>query len=160
VSWLLDGPGALWWGGWGLAVLTVPRLYLAALLQFYQRLRPGEVNEQYLWDQRLLPLLGYLTADQTVKVREALSLAYDAHSGQQRKSGEPFITHPVEVTRILAELKMDYECLVAGALHWQCAAGCWGLESLQHLGGLGRDSGQVPNVNVAGGWGWTPWWRP
>ncbi len=47
-----------------------------------------------------------------------MSLAYDAHAGQRRKSGEPFITHPVEVTRILAELKMDYECLVAG--EWRC----------------------------------------
>ena len=36
---------------------------------------------------------------------------------QLRKSGEPFITHPVEVTRILAELKMDYESLIAGLLH-------------------------------------------
>ena len=36
---------------------------------------------------------------------------------QYRKSGEPFITHPVEVTRILAELKMDYESLIAGLLH-------------------------------------------
>lgn len=36
---------------------------------------------------------------------------------QARKSGEPFITHPVEVTRILAELKMDHESLVAGLLH-------------------------------------------
>jgi hypothetical protein len=34
-----------------------------------------------------------------------------------RKSGEPFITHPVEVTRILAELKMGRECLIAGLLH-------------------------------------------
>ena len=33
------------------------------------------------------------------------------------KVGEPFITHPVEVTRILAELKMDHESLVAGLLH-------------------------------------------
>lgn len=47
-------------------------------------------------------------------MREALSLAYDAHAGQARKSGEPFITHPVEVARILAELRMDYESLVAG----------------------------------------------
>jgi (p)ppGpp synthase/HD superfamily hydrolase len=36
---------------------------------------------------------------------------------QFRKSGEPFITHPVEVTRILAELKMDHESLIAGLLH-------------------------------------------
>ncbi len=34
-----------------------------------------------------------------------------------RKSGEPFITHPVEVTRILAELRMDWESLAAGILH-------------------------------------------
>lgn len=51
------------------------------------------------------------------QVREALALAYDSHSGQDRKSGEPYITHPVEVTRILAELKMDYESLIAGLLH-------------------------------------------
>lgn len=52
-----------------------------------------------------------------VQVREALVLAYDSHSGQDRKSGEPYITHPVEVTRILAELKMDHESLIAGLLH-------------------------------------------
>ena len=51
------------------------------------------------------------------QVREALALAYDSHSGQDRKSGEPYITHPVEVTRILAELRMDYESLIAGLLH-------------------------------------------
>ncbi len=50
-------------------------------------------------------------------MREALALAYDSHSGQDRKSGEPYITHPVEVTRILAELHMDYESLIAGLLH-------------------------------------------
>ncbi|KAI7836974.1 hypothetical protein COHA_009157 [Chlorella ohadii] len=89
----------------------------AADYSFYQRLREGELTESYLWETRLLPLLGYLSADETTAVREALSLAYDAHSGQKRKSGEPFITHPVEVTRILAELRMDYESLVAGLLH-------------------------------------------
>lgn len=82
--------------------------------QFYQRLREGELTEDYLWETRLLPLLGYLAADEAVAVREALSLAYDAHAGQRRKSGEPFITHPVEVTRILAELRMDHESLAAG----------------------------------------------
>lgn len=75
------------------------------------------ISEEWLWDNRLAPLLGYLPKKEKRKVREALSLAYDAHSSQTRKSGEPFITHPVEVTRILAELKMDYESLVAGLLH-------------------------------------------
>lgn len=80
-------------------------------------MRDFEINEQFLWEERLAPLLGYLPADEVRRVREALSLAYDAHYSQKRKSGEPFITHPVEVTRILAELRMDYESLVAGLLH-------------------------------------------
>lgn len=52
-----------------------------------------------------------------LQVQEALSLAYDAHAGQVRKSGEKYITHPVEVARILAELQMDGESLAAGLLH-------------------------------------------
>lgn len=70
------------------------------------------------------------------QVKEALSLAYDAHSGQRRKSGEPFITHPVEVTRILAELKMDYECLVAGAGRFPAAEGAPGWERCSLAGRL------------------------
>jgi len=46
-----------------------------------------------------------------------LNLAYDSHAGQARKSGEPYITHPVEVARILAELGMDAESVAAGLLH-------------------------------------------
>lgn len=85
--------------------------------QFYNRMKPSEVTEAFLWEQRLEPLLGYLPHDQVRRVREALSLAYDAHAAQRRKSGEPFITHPVEVTRILAELRMDSDSLAAGLLH-------------------------------------------
>lgn len=86
------------------------------LMQFYQAIPYQEINEQYLWEQRLEPLLSYLSEDHCTKVREALSLGYDAHIQQKRKSGEPFITHPVEVTRILAELQMDHESLIAGKL--------------------------------------------
>ena len=84
------------------------------MTQFYQQLAYGEIDEQYLWQQRLEPQLSYLSEDHRTKVREALSLGYDAHIKQKRKSGEPFITHPVEVTRILAELQMDHESLIAG----------------------------------------------
>lgn len=66
---------------------------------------------------RLEGLLDYLEEWQRDKVQGALVLAYTYHGGQFRKSGEPFITHPVEVTRILAELKMDWESLAAGLLH-------------------------------------------
>ncbi|XP_057439252.1 putative GTP diphosphokinase RSH1, chloroplastic isoform X2 [Lotus japonicus] len=44
-------------------------------------------------------------------------LAFEAHDGQKRRSGEPFIIHPVEVARILGELELDWESIVAGLLH-------------------------------------------
>lgn len=40
-----------------------------------------------------------------------LQLAFEAHDGQKRRSGEPFIIHPVEVARILGELVSHYEML-------------------------------------------------
>eukprot|EP01025_Chloroclados_australasicus_P038406 TRINITY_DN3953_c0_g1_i2.p1 TRINITY_DN3953_c0_g1~~TRINITY_DN3953_c0_g1_i2.p1 ORF type:complete len:787 (-),score=66.79 TRINITY_DN3953_c0_g1_i2:990-3350(-) len=84
---------------------------------FYQKLSVEEVTEDYLWAQRLEPLLDYLNYTDRTYVRKALTLAFRAHNGQFRKSGEPFISHPVEVTRILGELKMDAESLTAGLLH-------------------------------------------
>ena len=50
-------------------------------------------------------------------INKAYSIAEDMHNGQLRKSGEPYIIHPIEVARILAELGMDDETLVAGLLH-------------------------------------------
>ena len=84
--------------------------------QFYRELPPADITDDYLWS-RLEPLLSYLTVAERAKVREALNLAFDSHAGQARKSGEPFVTHPVEVARILAELGMDAESLAAGLLH-------------------------------------------
>lgn len=84
---------------------------------FYRALEPVAITPVYLWDDRLVPLLGYLSPQARQQVREALDVAFKSHDGQNRKSGEPFITHPVEVTRILAELKMDHESLIAGLLH-------------------------------------------
>jgi GTP pyrophosphokinase len=74
-------------------------------------------NADYLWT-RIEPLLDYLTDPfQRQQIRKALQVAQHAHRKQYRKSGEPFITHPVEVTRILAEMKLDYESLISGLLH-------------------------------------------
>ena len=85
-------------------------------LQCYQRLASCQIDEQYLWG-RLHPHLDHLLPQQKAKIQEALSLAFDSHSGQARKSGEPFITHPVEVACILARLRMDFESIIAGLLH-------------------------------------------
>ncbi|CAN0156120.1 unnamed protein product, partial [Discosporangium mesarthrocarpum] len=59
----------------------------------------------------------YLPAEQQRWVDAAAEVAYFAHQRQMRKSGEPFIVHPMEVMEILAGLKMDAETLVAGLLH-------------------------------------------
>ncbi len=62
-------------------------------------------------------LSGYLPATQVMRVREAYLIGARAHEGQTRKSGEPYITHPVAVASILADLGMDAETIIAAILH-------------------------------------------
>jgi guanosine-3',5'-bis(diphosphate) 3'-pyrophosphohydrolase len=60
---------------------------------------------------------GYLPDDQRLLLRRAWAVGAAAHAGQTRKSGEPYITHPVAVARVLAEQHVDVETLVAAILH-------------------------------------------
>ena len=48
---------------------------------------------------------------------KAYAMAKKAHEGQLRESGEPYITHPVEVAHILADLELDCTAIIAGLLH-------------------------------------------
>ena len=59
----------------------------------------------------------YLTRDEGEKVTRAYQFSAKAHEGQHRKSGEPYIHHPLAVARILAEMHMDYPTLAAAILH-------------------------------------------
>ena len=59
----------------------------------------------------------YLSPDQIKQVRQAYRFGAQAHEGQTRKSGEPYIQHPLAVANILAEMHMDHETLVAAMLH-------------------------------------------
>ena len=59
----------------------------------------------------------YLSKKEIELVRKAYSVAKKAHSGQFRKSGEEYISHPLSVALILAKLKLDYLCIVAAILH-------------------------------------------
>ena len=63
------------------------------------------------------PSLGHLSHYEVEATARGLVLAFQAHSTQFRKSGEPYIIHPVAVACILAELKMDVDSIVAGLLH-------------------------------------------
>ncbi|BFI97260.1 MAG: bifunctional (p)ppGpp synthetase/guanosine-3',5'-bis(diphosphate) 3'-pyrophosphohydrolase [Rhodanobacter sp.] len=67
--------------------------------------------------QALKDQLGYLAAPQIQRVLRAFEVGAEAHAGQTRKSGEPYITHPVAVAGILAELGMDAETIIAAILH-------------------------------------------
>ncbi len=59
----------------------------------------------------------YLEPDDIATLKRAFAFACKAHEGQMRKSGEPFVIHPVEVAIILADLHMDIETLCAALLH-------------------------------------------
>lgn len=59
----------------------------------------------------------YLDDAQRAQLRRAWAIGAAAHAGQTRKSGEPYITHPVAVSQVLAELGLDLETLVAAILH-------------------------------------------
>nr|WP_052329411.1 bifunctional (p)ppGpp synthetase/guanosine-3',5'-bis(diphosphate) 3'-pyrophosphohydrolase [Dyella ginsengisoli] len=61
--------------------------------------------------------LAYLPEDQVERVVRAFRVGAHAHAGQARKSGEPYITHPVAVAGILAELGLDAETIIAAILH-------------------------------------------
>jgi guanosine-3',5'-bis(diphosphate) 3'-pyrophosphohydrolase len=62
-------------------------------------------------------LRSYLSPDQTDSVKRAYYFAEQAHYGQRRSSGEPYITHPLAVASILAEMHMDHQSLMAAMLH-------------------------------------------
>ncbi|XP_076894078.1 putative GTP diphosphokinase RSH1, chloroplastic isoform X1 [Bidens hawaiensis] len=75
-----------------------------------------ELSPEILWED-LKSDIAYLTFSELELVHNALKLAFEAHDGQKRRSGEPFIIHPVEVARILGELELDWESIAAGLLH-------------------------------------------
>ena len=68
-------------------------------------------------DDLCLVLNSYLPHSEVELVKLAYRMANKAHSGQFRKSGEPYIHHPLSVALILADLKLDYFCIVAAILH-------------------------------------------
>lgn len=67
--------------------------------------------------KQLLAKANYLTPEQQQKLRAAYQLGAEAHAGQTRKSGEPYITHPLAVSGILADIHLDVDSLTAAILH-------------------------------------------
>ena len=59
----------------------------------------------------------YLSSEDINKIQKAYSFAFYAHTGQKRKDGSDYITHPVAVTEILLDLKMDSDSICAALMH-------------------------------------------
>ncbi len=62
-------------------------------------------------------LISYLKNDEKELIIKALNFSDKAHANQLRKSGEPFILHPIEVAKILTTIKLDSDSIIAGLLH-------------------------------------------
>ncbi len=72
---------------------------------------------RYLISDLLVELEAYLPREQVGEVYRAYLFGAEAHQGQERQTGEPYIYHPIAVARILAEMRMDYKGLMAAILH-------------------------------------------
>ena len=73
--------------------------------------------EEQLYQELIEKMKTYHPTKDFDMVEKAYRLAVDAHKDQKRKSGEPYIIHPLKVAYILAELELDRETIIAGILH-------------------------------------------
>lgn len=69
------------------------------------------------YEELLRKIKKYHPSEQFELVEKAFKLAKEAHGSQVRKSGEPYLIHPIAVANILAELELDKESIIAGILH-------------------------------------------
>ncbi|MDY3918081.1 MAG: bifunctional (p)ppGpp synthetase/guanosine-3',5'-bis(diphosphate) 3'-pyrophosphohydrolase [Candidatus Limivivens sp.] len=70
-----------------------------------------------LYEELIASVKKYHPSADITMIEKAYRIARDAHEGQLRKSGEPYIIHPLSVALILADLELDKETIVAGLLH-------------------------------------------
>lgn len=71
----------------------------------------------HIYEELITAMKKYHPSEDFTLVEKAYMMAKDAHLKQLRKSGEPYIIHPLAVAKILAELELDKESIVAGILH-------------------------------------------
>ena len=74
-------------------------------------------SPEILYKDLIRSIHKYHPSDDITMVERAYQIARDAHKDQKRKSGEPYIIHPLCVAIILADLELDKESIVAGILH-------------------------------------------
>ena len=74
-------------------------------------------DHKLLYDELVAKIKTYHPTSDFSLLEKAYLLSVDAHKEQRRRSGEPYIIHPLKVAYILAELELDMESIIAGILH-------------------------------------------
>src|SRR5699024_7361408 len=74
-------------------------------------------SPEVLYDELISSVKKYHPSTDITMIEKAFNIANNAHKDQKRKSGEPYIIHPLCVAIILADLELDKETIVAGLLH-------------------------------------------
>ena len=75
------------------------------------------LSPEELYEDLIKRVRKYHPSDDISQIEKAYNIANNAHKDQVRKSGEPYIIHPLCVAIILADLELDKETIVAGLLH-------------------------------------------
>lgn len=86
-----------------------------------------------IYEKLINRIRSYHPSDDVSMVEKAYKLAKEAHEGQLRKSGEPYIIHPLQVAYILADLELDIESITAGILHDVVEDTDYTLEDIERL---------------------------
>jgi len=97
----------------------LPQGYAEKSREYTESMAIVETGERHqgLLDELLEEAATYETAVDRELITRAFRYAAEAHEGQQRQSGEPFIMHPVGVAKICAQLRLDEQTLAAALLH-------------------------------------------
>jgi len=95
----------------------VPQTMTDSLPPITPPLSGAAAAPRFLISDLCASLESYLPPEQVSEVYRAYLFGADAHQGQKRRSGEPYIYHPLAVARTLGDMRMDYKCLIAAILH-------------------------------------------
>ena len=98
----------------------------------YQAIVNDNINELFgILERRIDP-------DNMARIRKAFQFAFEAHSPQKRKSGEPYIIHPIAVARIVGvELELDTDAIIAAFLHDVVEDTDYTIEDVRNMFGSG-----------------------
>ena len=75
------------------------------------------MNDLLSADDLIYAIKEYNPSTNAGLIEKAYHFGLNAHAGQERKSGEPFFSHPVQVAKILSELKLDDASIITALLH-------------------------------------------